>query len=46
MAERSSTALRQAAQTDVQDAVNLSAVLRSPDEIVSDVLWSVAGGGP
>ena len=43
MAERSSTALRQAAQTDVQGAVNLSGVVRSLDEIVSDVLWSVAG---
>lgn len=42
MAERS--LLQQAAQTalDVQNAVNLSGVLHSLDEIVRDVLWSEA----
>ncbi len=41
MAERS---VQQAAQTalDVQNAVNLSGVLHSLDEIVSTVLWEAA----
>ena len=44
MAESSSTALRQAAQTalEIQNAVNLSGVVHSLDEIVTNVLWPEA----
>jgi hypothetical protein len=44
VAERSFTALQEAAQTalDVQDAVNLAGVLRSFNEIVTDVIWPEA----
>jgi hypothetical protein len=44
MADRSIFPLQQAAQTalNVQDAINLSGVVRSLDEIVRDVLWPEA----